>query len=187
MKFEPTAITGAFIIDLEPHGDERGFFARTFCRREFEKLGIDPHIAQCNLCHNRYAGTIRGLHYQASPSAESKLIRCIRGAIHDVIVDLRPNSPSYLAKVAVDLSAENRRALFVPALCAHGYQTLVDDTEIFYQAADFYAPDCERGLRYNDPALHLTWPLPVSHLSSKDANWPLLQPKTRPSVDSSSS
>lgn len=174
MEFTPTAVEGAFIIDLNPIGDDRGFFTRTYCAREFREHGIHPRIAQCNLCFNHQKGTLRGLHYQVAPAAESKLVRCLRGAIHDIIVDLRPESPSFLQHVAVELSSENRRALFVPPMCAHGYQTLADDTEVFYQTGEFYAPECERGLRYDDPALHLSWPLPVANVSPKDSNWPLL-------------
>jgi dTDP-4-dehydrorhamnose 3,5-epimerase len=178
MRFEATAIDGAFLISLEPHGDERGFFARAFCAREFRERGLNAQVAQCNLCHNRHKGTLRGLHYQTAPALESKLVRCLRGEIHDVIVDLRPESPSYLLHVAVKLSAENRLALFVPPLCAHGYQTLTDDVEILYQTGEFYSPECERGLRYDDPALQLKWPLPVEHISPKDSNWPLLGKET---------
>jgi len=174
MKFTPTAISGAFLIDLEPRGDERGFFARTFCANEFRAHGINANVAQCNVCYNKHQGTVRGMHYQIAPATETKLIRCLRGAIHDVIIDLRPESPSFMRQVAVELSAANRRALFVPALCAHGYQTLTDDTEVFYQTGEFYAPECERGLRHGDPALQLEWPLPVTMLSEKDAQWPLL-------------
>src|SRR5690606_14044238 len=151
-KFQKTAIDIAFLIDIEPHADERGFFARTFCEREFRAHGIDPKIAQCNLCHNRHSGTVRGMHYQIAPAAESKLVRCLRGVIHDVIVDLRPDSPTFLKQVAVELSESNRRALYVPPLCAHGYQTLLPDTDVFYQTGEFYSPEHERGLRYDDPA-----------------------------------
>lgn len=174
MNFLPTSVDGAFVIELEPHGDDRGFFARTFCAREFREHGINARIAQCNLCYNRHQGTLRGMHYQVAPAAESKLIRCLRGAVHDIIVDLRPESPTFMNHVAVDLSAENRRALYVPPMCAHGYQTLTDHAEVFYQTGEFYAPECERGLRHDDPALHLEWPLPVKHISAKDAGWPLL-------------
>ncbi len=178
MKFQTTAIDGAFIIELDPHADERGFFARTFCEREFREHGIEPRIAQCNLCFNLHEGTVRGMHYQVEPAAESKLIRCIRGAIHDVIVDLRPDSPTFLRQVAVELTADNRRALYVPPGCAHGYQTLVPNAEVFYQTGEFYAPEHERGLRYDDPVLNIEWPLPVSHISEKDTGWPLLVKET---------
>lgn len=174
MKFTSTLIDGAYLIEFDAAGDSRGSFGRTFCAREFRERGLNPRVAQSNLCTNRQKGTLRGLHYQVSPAAESKLIRCIRGAIHDVIVDLRPESPSFLKHLAVTLTADNRRALYVPPMCAHGYQTLIDDSEVFYQTGEFYSPEQERGLRYNDPALHLTWPLPVRALSPKDAEWPLL-------------
>ncbi len=174
MKFTPTLIEGALLIEFQGATDSRGSFARTFCAREFREHGLNPRILQANLCHNREKGTLRGMHYQVAPAAESKLIRCIRGAIHDVIVDLRPESASFLKHVAVELTMDNRLGFYIPPMCAHGYQTLTDDAEIFYQTGEFYAPEQERGLRYNDPALKLVWPLPVQNISGKDANWPLL-------------
>ena len=174
MIFSETKLTGAFIIDLELREDERGGFARTFCQHEFEEHGLKPQVAQCNLSFNHKAGTLRGMHYQVAPAAETKLVRCTRGVILDVIVDLRPGSPSYLEYVAVELSADNRRALYVPELFAHGYQALTDHAEVSYQVGEFYTPGHERGLRHDDPRLGIAWPLPVSVISEKDAAWPLL-------------
>jgi dTDP-4-dehydrorhamnose 3,5-epimerase len=170
----PTELPGPAIIDLEVRSDDRGGFARTFCRREFLDAGLDPAVEQCNLSFNYLAGTVRGMHWQAPPHAEPKLVRCTRGAIVDVIVDMRDDSPTRLQHVAVELSAQNRRALYVPAFFAHGYQTLTDEAEVAYQVGGAYTPSAERGLRHDDPALGLTWPLPVSMISDKDASWPLL-------------
>lgn len=172
MIFTETSLPGAFIIDPEPREDHRGFFARSFCRREFEAHGLNPDIAQCNLSWNHRSGTLRGMHYQLEPAAEAKLVRCTRGAIHDVIVDLRPGSPTYLRHVGVELTAENRRQLYVPPLFAHGYLTLAPDTEVAYQVSEFYTPGAERGIRWNDPALGITWPVAVEVISDKDAGWP---------------
>ena len=177
MIFRETALKGAFVIEVETHADERGFFARTFCQHEFEAHGLKPAVAQCNLSFNHHAGTVRGLHFQRPPAAESKLVRATRGAVLDVIVDLREDSPTYLHHVAVELSADNRRALYVPELFAHGYQTLTDDAEVCYQVSEFYTPGCEGGLRHDDPRLGITWPLPVTVISAKDAAWPLLDPE----------
>jgi dTDP-4-dehydrorhamnose 3,5-epimerase len=174
VRFTETEIPGAFIIDLEPHTDERGFFARTFCAREFAEHGLTTTIAQVNASYNHRRGTLRGMHYQAEPAGEAKLVRCVSGAIHDVIVDMRPGSPTYLRHVAVELSAANRRQLYIPELCAAGYQTLADDTEVCYQVSEFYTPASERGLRHDDPILGLRWPLPVTEISAKDVAWPLL-------------
>ncbi|MFV0257979.1 MAG: dTDP-4-dehydrorhamnose 3,5-epimerase [Acidimicrobiales bacterium] len=176
MIFTETACAGAWILDVEERGDDRGFFARTFCRDEFRAHGLADVTAQCNLSFNYKAGTLRGMHYQLPPAAETKLVRCTRGGIVDVIVDLRPGSPTYLQHVSVELTADNRRALYVPELFAHGYQTLTDDAEIVYQVTEFYTPGYERGIRYDDPALALEWPLPVSVISSKDAEWPDFDP-----------
>ena len=171
MIFTETALRGAFIIDLEKRGDERGFFARAFCQHEFEAHGLKPVIAQANIGFNRRKGTVRGMHFQYPPVAETKLVRCSRGAIVDIIVDLRPESPTYLQHVAVELTAENRRGIFIPERFAHGYQALDDDTETTYHVGEYYAPGSEGGLLYNDPALGLTWPLPVSVISEKDQQW----------------
>lgn len=174
MIFTKTALEGATIVDLERHEDERGFFARAFCQREFADHGLEPRVAQANMSFSHQRGTMRGMHYQVPPASETKLVRCVRGAIHDVIVDVRPESPTYLEHVGVELSAENRRALFVPRGFAHGCVSLVDDTEILYLVSEFYAPGHERGLRHDDPALGIEWPIEVSVISDKDASWPLV-------------
>jgi dTDP-4-dehydrorhamnose 3,5-epimerase len=177
MKFTETSCTGAWIVDIEEISDDRGFFARTFCRDEFLANGLLDVVAQCNLSFNHQAGTLRGMHYQLPPAAETKLIRCTRGAIYDVIVDLRPGSDTYLQHVGVELSAENRRALYVPQLFAHGYQALTDDAEVTYQVTEFYTPGHERGIRHDDPALGISWPQPVTVISAKDASWPDFDPE----------
>lgn len=174
MQFTATALDGAWIVDLQRLEDERGFFARSFCRREFEELGMNSDVVQANLSFNVNKGTLRGMHYQVDPAPETKLVRCTRGSIVDVIVDMRESSPTYRQHITVELTAENHRALFVPANFAHGFQTLEDNSEVMYLVSGFYTPDCERGLRFNDPALNIQWPLPVEHMSDKDANWPLL-------------
>jgi dTDP-4-dehydrorhamnose 3,5-epimerase len=174
MQFIETDIPGAFIIDLEPRADSRGFFARTFCAREFAEHGLNTTVAQCNMSYNRRRGTLRGLHYQSEPAPEAKLVRCVSGAIYEVIVDMRPTSPTFRRHLGLELSATNRRQLYIPELFAVGYQTLTDDAEVAYQVSAFYAPETERGLRHDDPALGIAWPLPVSEISPKDAAWPLL-------------
>ncbi len=174
MIFTETKLEGAFVIDLDLKEDNRGFFARTFCQHEFEKHGLKPVIAQANVAFNRYRGTTRGMHFQFPPAAETKLVRCTRGAILDIIVDLRPESTTYLEHVAVELSVENHRALYVPERFAHGYQVLEDETETSYQVGEFYAPEHEGGLRFDDPDLGLTWPLEAGEISEKDGSWPLL-------------
>ncbi len=175
MKFTETALAGAFIIDIAPIADDRGFFTYLYCARQAAEQGIATSVAQVKLSYNKRKGTLRGMHFQVPPAAETKLVRCTRGAVWDVIVDLRPDSPTYLKNLGVELSADNHRALFVPALFAHGYQTLTDDAEVTYQVDEFYAPQHERGLRYDDPRLALRWPLPVGAVSPKDASWPLLE------------
>src|SRR5579875_908224 len=175
MRFTETVLKGAYIIDIEPHSDSRGFFARTFCQKELAAHGLKPIIVQANVAFNDRKGTLRGMHFQFPPMAETKLVRCTRGAILDIIVDLRPESPTYLQHVAVELTADNHRALYVPERFAHGYQVLEDKTETSYHVGEFYAPGAEGGLLYNDPALGLSWPLPVTVISSKDAVWPLLE------------
>lgn len=175
MIFTETRLSGAFTVDLEPLADNRGFFARGFCQREFEARGLSLRIAQMNLSFSRDRGTVRGLHFQFPPAAEAKLVRCIRGALVDVIVDLRPHSPTYLEHVAIELTAENRSALYIPEQFAHGYQVCEDNTEILYQVGEFYTPSAEGGLRYSDPRLAIQWPLPVSDISDKDRSWPLLE------------
>jgi dTDP-4-dehydrorhamnose 3,5-epimerase len=171
MIFTETKLKGAFQIDIERREDSRGFFARVFCQREFEAHGLKPTIAQANIAYNRRAGTIRGMHFQFPPAAETKLVRCTRGAILDIIVDLRPESSTYLQHVGVELSEENCRALYVPERFAHGYQVLRDDTETSYQVGEFYALGSESGLLFSDPRLELQWPLPVAVISDKDQCW----------------
>jgi len=168
MRFIETELKGAYIIELERREDERGFFARSFCQKEFAQHGLKPVIAQGNLASNRRKGTLRGMHFQYPPAAETKLVRCTRGAILDIIVDLRPESPTYLRHIAVELNAENQRGLYVPERFAHGYQALEDNTDTSYQVGEFYTPSAEGGLRYDDPRLGLSWPLPVSVMSDKD-------------------
>jgi dTDP-4-dehydrorhamnose 3,5-epimerase len=175
MIFTETALKGAYIIDLEPRSDARGFFARAFCQNEFAAHGLKPVIAQANIAFNHSKGTLRGMHFQLPPAAETKLVRCTRGAILDIIVDLRPESPTYLRHVAVELNEDNHRALYVPERFAHGYQVLQDKTETSYQVGEFYTPGSEGGLLYSDPRLGLQWPLPVGVISEKDRAWPLLE------------
>jgi dTDP-4-dehydrorhamnose 3,5-epimerase len=169
-----TAIEGPAIVDLDRRSDDRGFFARTFCVTEFANEDLATDVEQCNLSFNHRAGTLRGMHFQVAPHPEAKLVRCIAGAVLDIIVDVRPGSPTWLQHVAVELSAQNRRALYVPPYFAHGYQTLVDGAEVTYQVSGSYVPAAERGLRWDDPDLGLAWPLPVAVISDKDASWPLL-------------
>ena len=183
MIFTETELPGAFVIDLEEKPDERGFFARTFDRTEFEAHGLKPDVAQCNVSTNHRAGTLRGMHYQIEPATETKLIRCTSGAILDVIIDMRPESTTYLRHFAVELTAENHRALYVPGMFAHGYQALTDGAEVTYQVGEFYTPGYERGLRHDDPAFGIAWPLPVSVISEKDASWPLFQHDDAQGVD----
>jgi dTDP-4-dehydrorhamnose 3,5-epimerase len=171
MNFLETKLKGAFIIEMERHVDNRGFFARIFCQREFREHALKPLIAQANIAFNHKQGTLRGMHFQYPPAAETKLVRCTRGAILDIIVDLRPESPTYLQHIAVELSADNHRMLYVPERFAHGYQVLEDRTETSYQVGEFYTPGAEGGLPYNDPRLGLEWPLAVSEISPKDAAW----------------
>ena len=174
MIFTETKLKGAFVIDLERREDSRGYFARAFCQHEFEAHGLKPTIAQANVAFNHKKGTLRGMHFQFPPAPETKLVRATRGAILDIIVDLRPESPTYLQHVAVELSEDNSRALYVPERFAHGYQVLRDGTETSYQVGEFYAPGCEGGLMYNDPQLGLQWPLPVTVMSDKDRVWKTL-------------
>ncbi len=171
MIFTETKLKGAFILDLERHEDSRGFFARTFCQREFIQHGLNPIIAQANVIFNFKKGTIRGMHFQYPPAADSKLVRCTRGKILDIIVDLRPESSTYLDHFAVELTADNYRSLYVPERFAHGYQALEDVTETSYQAGEFYSPSAESGLSYKDLQLGLVWPLAVTEISPKDNTW----------------
>ena len=175
MILTTTELAGPVVVELELRQDERGFFARSFDREQFAAAGLEPVVEQCNVSFNHRAGTLRGMHYQVAPATEAKLVRCTAGAVLDVVVDVRPGSPTYLRSVAVELSAANRRALYVPPMFAHGYQTLVDGAEVTYQVSEAYTPGTERGLRHDDPLLGLSWPLPVSAVSVKDATWPLLE------------
>lgn len=173
MTFTETPLAGAYLIDLQPHHDDRGFFARTYCREEFAAHGLNPEVVQCNLSYNRLAGTLRGMHFQKPPYEEAKLVRCVRGAIHDVVVDLRPQSKTFRQHFAVTLSAQNRSALYIPTAFAHGFQTLSDDCEIEYQMSQSYQPMAAAGFRYDDPAFAISWPRPVTLISQQDLSWPL--------------
>jgi dTDP-4-dehydrorhamnose 3,5-epimerase len=172
MRFQETPLSGAYLIELEPVGDPRGFFARAWCAREFSEQGLDSGTVQCNLSFNHQRGTLRGMHYQIPPHAETKLVRCIRGSIYDVIIDLRPESPTYTHWFGAELSADNRSMLYIPKGFAHGYQTMEDNTEVFYQVSEFYRPGSEGGVRWNDPRFGIEWPLEVSVISAKDQALP---------------
>lgn len=172
MIFTRTSIEGAYSIELERREDLRGFFARAWCKSEFEAHGLDVDFVQGNLVVSKKRGTVRGLHYQMAPYEEAKLVRCARGSIFDVIVDIRPESPTFGRWFGIELDAESYRMVYVPARCAHGYQSLADDVEVFYQVSQFYRPEAERGLRYDDPAFGIRWPLEAVGLSEKDRNWP---------------
>ena len=171
MIFTETKLKGAFIIELELREDERGFFARSWCRQEFEVHGLNIRLAQCNISFNKRKGTLRGMHYQLAPHAEAKLVRCTRGAIYDVIIDLRPDSSTFKQWISLELSAENHRMLYVPEGFAHGYQTLENNTEIFYQVSEFYHPESERGVRWDDPVFGIEWPLSMKIISAKDQSY----------------
>lgn len=182
MIFTETRLKGAYIVDIDRKEDSRGFFARVFCQKEFEAHGLKPVIAQANIAFNVKRGTLRGMHFQYPPAAETKLVRCTRGAILDIIVDLRPESPTFLQHIGIELSEDNQRALFVPERFAHGYQVLRDKTETSYQVGEFYTPSSEGGLRYDDRRLGLQWPLPVAAISEKDTSWKLfddIEPELR--------
>jgi len=168
MKFTETPLRGAYVIELEKRGDDRGFFARAFCEREFKEHGLNPHIAQINNSYSRHRGTLRGLHYQLAPKAEEKTIRCIRGALFDTIIDLRPDSSTYLQHFGIELTAENRTMLYVPKGFAHGFQMLEDHTETLYLSTEFYSAEHERGIRYNDPKFGIRWPMEPTVISDKD-------------------
>ena len=172
MIMRPTSLHGAYVIDLEKREDSRGFFARAWCRREFEQHHLVPDLVQANLSYNTIKGTLRGMHYQAEAYGEVKLVRCTRGRLYDVIIDVRPESPSYGRWLGVELTADNRLMLYVPAGFAHGYETLEDDTEALYLVSEYYTPVAERGVRYDDPAFKIVWPLPVTSVSEKDQKWP---------------
>src|SRR3954462_5704616 len=177
MRFTETGLKGAFTLDLELRSDDRGFFARAFCQKEFEAHGMKPMGAQCNCSYNYKTGTMRGMHYQLPPAAETKLARCTRGAIYDVIVDRRPGSPTFMKHFGVELTEENRRQLYVPEMFAHGYLTLSPNAEVVYQVGEFYTPGYERGIKYNDPALGIKCPGAVEVISDKDGSWPAFKPE----------
>jgi len=178
MIFRPTPLKDAYTIAWEPHTDDRGLFARAFCAEEFAQKGLVSTYVQANLSDNRTAGTVRGMHFQKSPCAEVKLVRCVRGAIYDVIVDIRPESPTYMTWFGAVLSADDGLMMYVPEGFAHGYQTLADDSTVFYLVSTAYTPGSEGGLRYNDQRLNIIWPIPPDKVSPKDANWPLIPSET---------
>jgi dTDP-4-dehydrorhamnose 3,5-epimerase len=182
MLFFETKLKGAFVIEPEKLEDERGFFARTYCRREFESHGLNPSVVQCNISYNITKGTLRGMHYQVGPYEEAKLVSCIRGAIYDVIIDLRSDSPTYCQWISVELCAQvsddsspltiNHKMLYIPEGCAHGFLTLTDDTEVSYQMSEFYKPEHARGVRWDDPAFGIIWPIDVAVISERDSKYP---------------
>ncbi len=169
MRFRPTAVAGAFIVEVTPHADDRGLFARTFCANTFAAHGLASVYPQCNVSQNHTRGTLRGLHYQADPKPEAKLVRATRGRVFDVAVDLRRQSESYLRWTAVELDAATHTAFYIPAGCAHGFLTLVDDCELFYQMSETYEPELQRGVRFDDPALAIAWPFAPRVISARDA------------------
>lgn len=172
MIFTETNLEGTFIVEIQRLEDERGFFARSFCQREFQEHGLNPNLAQCNISYNKVKGTLRGMHFQAAPYQEAKLVRCTQGAVHDVIIDLRPDSPTYKEHFAIDLTSEAHNALYVPEGFAHGFLTLAPETCVFYQMSEFYAPGYARGFRWNDPVFNVNWPAEVEMISERDANYP---------------
>lgn len=176
MIFKNLPLQGATLIELEPRSDERGFFARTFCAREFAKAGLNPTVVQCNVSFNGHKGTLRGMHYQLPPYQEAKLVRCATGAIFDVIIDLRRESPTFKQHLAVVLSADNRTALYVPPGFAHGFQTLQDNTEVLYQMSEYYKPEATAGVRWNDPAFGIEWPPDMRIISERDQRYPDYHP-----------
>jgi dTDP-4-dehydrorhamnose 3,5-epimerase len=174
MKFTPTGIAGAYVIDLEPKEDSRGSFARAFCRDELAQIGLRLEIAQCNLARTRHSGVIRGLHFQLHPALEAKMIRCVAGAIFDVLVDMRPESSTYHAVHCETLDSAGARAIFVPAGVAHGYQSMTNSCDVYYMTDAAYSPGAETGVRYDDPKLAIPWPLPPRDVTQRDQGWPLL-------------
>ena len=172
MTFHKTKLPGVFEIRLEPQPDERGFFARCWCQEEFEKMGLNTRVAQCSVSFSTRKGTLRGIHYQAAPYSEAKVVRCTRGAIYDVVVDLRPDSPAFKNWIAVVLTASNRHMVYVPEGCGHGLMTLENDTEVFYQISEFYNPESARGVRWDDPAFQIAWPEKVEVISERDRTYP---------------
>ena len=171
MKFNETKLPGVFELDLEPYSDERGLFARSWCQKEFEAHNVNPRLVQCNVSFNLQKGTLRGMHYQAAPFPEAKLVRCTRGAIYDVAVDLRPESPTFREWIGVTLTAENRKMLYVPEGCGHGFLTLENKTEVFYQMSEFYHPELARRVRWDDPAFQILWPATVEVISERDRTY----------------
>jgi dTDP-4-dehydrorhamnose 3,5-epimerase len=174
LRFLETFLAGLHVVEIEPHNDERGFFARSFCTKEFKDRGLESSVAQCNISFNARAGTVRGLHFQAEPYGEAKLVRCTRGAIYDVAVDIRPRSKTFLKWYAIELTSENRRMMFIPQGFAHGFQTLVDESEVSYVMFELYHPEAARGFRWDDPKLGITWPLVSQIVSDKDRMYPLI-------------
>jgi dTDP-4-dehydrorhamnose 3,5-epimerase len=172
MVFQPTKLAGVIQVHIEPKCDERGFFARSWCQREFESQGLNATLVQCNISFNAHKGTLRGMHYQAAPDQEAKIVRCTRGALYDVVVDLRPNSATYKEWVGVTLSAGNRNMIYIAEGCAHGFLTLEDETEVFYQMSEFYNPEAARGVRWNDSAFQIQWPAEVHVISERDRMYP---------------
>ncbi|MFO0868817.1 MAG: dTDP-4-dehydrorhamnose 3,5-epimerase [Pirellulales bacterium] len=172
MKFHPTALPGAYLIELEPIRDERGYFARTWCQRELADQGLEATVVQCSLSHNLRPGTVRGMHLQRAPHEETKLVRCNRGAIYDVLVDLRPASPTHRQWQGFELTADNHRMLYIPPGLAHGFQTLAADCDVFYMMTTWYQPASAAGVRWDDPAFGIQWPLPVSMISERDRLYP---------------
>lgn len=172
MRLIPTSLVGAYLIEPELISDERGFFARTYCRDEFAEMGLNPSLVQCNISYNKVRGTLRGMHYQKRPYLEAKLVRCTQGGIYDVIVDLRNDSKSFTHWFGVELTAENRKALYVPEGFAHGFLTLMDDTEILYQMSEFFHAECATGVRWNDPVFAIDWPGEIAVISDRDARYP---------------
>lgn len=175
MKYTPTGIAGVTIVDIEPQRDDRGFFARSFCSEEFARHGLESTMVQTSISHNSTRGTVRGLHRQLPPYAEAKLVRCTRGEIFDVAVDVRADSPTYGQHISVHLNADNRRALFLPPYVAHGFQSLTDDAEVFYQISGPYMPEAQQGFRWDDPVFAISWPLAATVLSERDATCPRLE------------
>lgn len=174
MIFKKTSLKGVFVIEPEMIKDERGFFARIFCQNEFAAQGVDFKTVQCSISYNKHKGTLRGMHYQVAPKAESKIVRCTKGAIYDVAIDMRHSSPTYRQWTAVELTQDNRRMIHIPKGFAHGFQTLEDDSEVIYRMDEVYAPEYARGARWDDPAFKIKWPLKVKVISERDANYPLI-------------
>jgi dTDP-4-dehydrorhamnose 3,5-epimerase len=172
VTFTETPLGGAYVVEPERRTDERGFFARTWCQREFEAHGLNSHLVQCSISYNKVKGTLRGMHFQAAPYAEAKVVRCTMGAIYDVIIDLRPGSSTFIKHFGITLTPQTRNMLYIPEGFAHGFLTLADDTEVSYQMSEFYAPDFARGVRWNDPAFGIQWPAQVTRISERDASYP---------------